>query len=201
MNNNSRLLVTYISNSGSTAEVAERIAEKISASYESVHVLPIADVGSLDGYTGVVIGGPMILGWHRKAYKFVMKHRATLNEIPFHVFMTAMEVTGETPAEDSCVFVDPKILETPADPSKLSFKEKHTTIGHYTAALFKGGRTPKPARIAIFAGKLDYTKLKFPQMLFVMLIIGAKPGDRRNWKTIDTWTQSLEFLKHGGTSE
>ena len=48
--------------------------------------------------------------------------------------------------------------------------------------------------IGIFAGKLDYTKLKFPLMMFVMLIIGAKPGDKRNWHTITAWADSLKEI-------
>jgi len=34
-------------------------------------------------------------------------------------------------------------------------------------------------------------RLKFFQMLFVMLIIQAQPGDLRNWDAIRSWAQDL----------
>jgi menaquinone-dependent protoporphyrinogen IX oxidase len=49
----------------------------------------------------------------------------------------------------------------------------------------------KPISVAFFAGKLDYDRLDLFGRLFVRIIIGAKAGDRRNWKAIRTWAASL----------
>ena len=93
---------------------------------------------------------------------------------------------------DRSIYVDPGVLKAPAVPGSLTFKEKHTTVPHYTAPLYKNGH-PRPKSVGIFGGKLDFTKLKFLQVLFVMLVIGASPGDKRNWEVIGNWAKNLEF--------
>ena len=191
MNQKNKILVAYITVAGSTKEVAERIAVQLEGKYGSVDCRPITEIGDLESYTGAVIGGPMILGWHKKAVKFVKKHRSALANIRYHVFMTAAEVTGE--ANDQGILVDPGIQHIPVDGSKLTFKERNTTVPHYTAPISgKKGITP-PGKIAIFGGKVDFTKLKFFMMLFEMLIVRTKPGDRRNWDLIEEWAKSLDF--------
>lgn len=47
------------------------------------------------------------------------------------------------------------------------------------------------------AGKLDYRKLKFLQMLLVMLLFADKPGDFRNWEAIRSWASELYPLLLG----
>jgi menaquinone-dependent protoporphyrinogen IX oxidase len=49
----------------------------------------------------------------------------------------------------------------------------------------------KPVSVGFFGGKLDYGTLNILHMLFVMLIIGARPGDHRNWEAIRAWAVSL----------
>ncbi len=193
MNDQSHILVTFTTNSGSTQEVAERIAGKLRLRHTRVDVIPAAEVSDISGYTGIVFGGPMILGWHRKALRLIRKHQDDLANIPYHIFMTAMKVAGAS--DDPRISIDPKLREDVADSGKLTFKEKHTSAAHYTRPLYGSERLPKPRRVALLAGKLDYTKLKFPQVLFVMLIVGARPGDRRNWEFIEQWAEALTFEK------
>ena len=49
----------------------------------------------------------------------------------------------------------------------------------------------KPVGVGFFGGKLDYGSLNIFHMLFVMLIIQARPGDFRNWEAIRAWAASL----------
>ena len=44
-----------------------------------------------------------------------------------------------------------------------------------------------PLTVGLFAGKLDYRDLKFPQMVFVMLLFPQKPRDYRDWDQIRNW--------------
>jgi menaquinone-dependent protoporphyrinogen IX oxidase len=74
---------------------------------------------------------------------------------------------------------------------KLSFKERYATVGSYLKPALKRAPLVKPVSAGFFAGKLDYSKLNAFQMLFVMLIIGAQPGDFRNWEAIRDWASSL----------
>jgi menaquinone-dependent protoporphyrinogen oxidase len=57
-----KVLVTYATNSGSTAEVAKAVMEELQKSGAQVDLLPIAKVGELASYSAVVLGAPMILG-------------------------------------------------------------------------------------------------------------------------------------------
>jgi menaquinone-dependent protoporphyrinogen IX oxidase len=191
MANQPRILVTYTTNAGSTKEVAERVAGSIPPAAGEVTVLPVESVEDITRYRGVVLGGPMIMGWHRKTRRFYKKHRRILAEVPVHVFMTAMRVTDT--GETGDVTVDPGILVPAANPHKISVKEKFTTRDHYVAPVVGKGSADKPDSIAIFGGKLDYTKLRLFQMLFVMLVVGEAPGDKRNWKFIEQWASSLQF--------
>ncbi len=88
-----KILVTYATMAGSTAEVAQVVGEELSKGGLQVDVLPLADVKDLELYDGVVVGGPMIMGWHRSALKFLKKHRSTLQRKRLAVFILAMSLT------------------------------------------------------------------------------------------------------------
>ena len=92
----SRILVAYASNAGSTADVAKAVGEELSLSGMQVDVRPIRDLDGVDLslYSGVVVGAPMILGWHRSAEKFVKAHQAELARVPVAFFATAMSLTA-----------------------------------------------------------------------------------------------------------
>jgi menaquinone-dependent protoporphyrinogen oxidase len=68
-----RILVAYATMAGSTVEVAQAVGEEIEKSGSQVDVLPIDEVKDLQAYDGVVVGGPMIMGWHRTALGFLKK--------------------------------------------------------------------------------------------------------------------------------
>ena len=82
-----RILVAYATFAGSTVDVAQVVGEEIAKSGWQVDILPIDKVTSLEGYDGVVVGGPMIMGWHRAARKFLKRQRAALQHIPLAVFV------------------------------------------------------------------------------------------------------------------
>ena len=150
----------------------------------------------MSAYDAVVVGGPMVLGWHRGALAFLAKRRKSLIGKPLALFMTALHVTGEqiTEWEGVPIHLDPKVLKTPVDPDRLSFKEKRTGVAQYLKPVLRKTRMNLPVSIAFLAGKLDYGKLSFFRMLFVMLIIGAKPGDFRHWDSVQKWADSLRPL-------
>lgn len=189
-----KVLVAYTTNAGSTCEVAEAVAGELKVSGAAVEVRPMEQVDDLSPYAAVVVGGPMILGWHRGAVKFLKKHEKALSRIPVAYFFTAMSLTrtGETSLEGVSIEVDPTLSKDPKNPAGLSFRERYATVKRYLGPVLK--KTPQihPVSAAFFAGKVDYTRLKLPQMLFVMLVIGVQPGDRRNWVAIRKWAAGLE---------
>ena len=49
----------------------------------------------------------------------------------------------------------------------------------------------RPRSVAFFAGSLDLTTMNVFEKLFVLLVVGATPGDGRNWKAIREWGAGL----------
>ena len=191
-----KILVTYATMSGSTAEVAQEVARQIGEGGMQVEILPLEKVGDLSAYKAVVIGAPMVMGWHRLARKFLAKNRAAFRQIPLAAFATGMSLTsaGETEISGVPVFVDETLAKPPENAGRLSLKERFTDINHYAAPIIKAAGPARPVSVAFFGGRLEYTRLKLPAMLFVMLVIQASPGDRRNWDAIRSWAGSLPQL-------
>jgi len=189
----SRILVAYATMAGSTAEVAQAVGEEIAKSGLQVDILPLSEVKHLEAYDGVVVGGPMIMGWHRAALKFLKKHRDAFQRIPLAVFVMAMSLTqtGETSVGDVPVYVDEKLPKPPEKEGSLNFKERYARLSNYLQPILKATRPVKPASIGIFGGRLEYGRLKWWAVLFVMLIIQAPAGERRNWTAIRSWAAGL----------
>jgi len=187
------VLVTYATMAGSTAEVAQAVGEQIAKGGSQVEVKPISEVNDLDGYDGVVIGGPMIMGWHRAALKFLKKNRGTFQHIPLAIFVTAMSLTqtGETNLEGVPVYVDENLPKAPEKEGNLNFRERYARLSNYLQPILRAISPAKPTSMAIFGGRMEYGRLKWWAVLFAMLIIRAPAGERRNWAAIRAWAAEL----------
>jgi menaquinone-dependent protoporphyrinogen oxidase len=187
------ILVTYTTNAGSTREVAEAVAAELRKAGATVEVRRLEEIEDLSAYQAAVVGGPMILGWHRGAVSFLKKHQAPLSHIPVAYFFTAMSLTktGDTPLSGVPVHIDPNLPKEPKNATRLSLKERYTTVARYLGPILRATPQVRPVSVGFFGGKLDYSRLKLLQMLFVMLIIQIQPGDRRNWPAIQEWAAGL----------
>ena len=187
--------MAYSTNAGSTAEVAEAIGKGLEGPEAAVEVRRLEEVRDLAGYAAVVLGGPMIVGWHRRAARFLRARARELARVPTALFFTSLRVTREGSGAEGehgfPILLDPRLLAEPARPGRLSFKERQTTVQSYLSPVRAALAQVRPVRAAFFAGKLDYGKLKLLHMLFVMLIIGATPGDSRNWDLIGSWARDV----------
>jgi menaquinone-dependent protoporphyrinogen oxidase len=188
-----RLLVAYATMAGSTREVAQAVGEEIARSGLQVDVLPLEAIKSLAGYDGLVLGGPMIMGWHRGARGFLGRHRRELRRLPWAVFVLAMSLTrtGETSVDGLPITVDEELPKPPEREGRLSFKERYTRLGNYVRPILAAARPARPARVGVFGGRLEYGRLKWWAVLFAMLVIQAPAGDRRNWPAIRSWAAGL----------
>jgi menaquinone-dependent protoporphyrinogen oxidase len=188
-----RVLVTYATMAGSTAEVANAIGEELRKSDLEVDVKPIAEVEALDGYAGVVVGGPMIMGWHRTALRFLKRNRKAFETTPLAVFVMAMSLTktGEGVMEGLNIFVDTGLAEAPKSEAKLSFRERYATLSNYLRPILKATRPSTPASIGVFGGRMEYGRLKWWEVVFAMVIVQAQAGDRRDWNAIRSWAEKL----------
>lgn len=191
-----KILVGYTTNSGSTAEVAEAIGEELSRLGLEVDVRRLEETQDVAGYAGVVVGAPMIMGWHRGALKFLKRHREALKGMPLALFFTCMSLTqtGETQVGGVPLFLDPALPQEPKTPGRLTIKERYARVSNYLHGALQAAEPSLPVSAAFFGGKLEFFRLKFLQMLFVMIIIGAKPGDRRNWPAVRLWAADLAPL-------
>ncbi len=186
------VLVAYSTNAGSTQKVAETIARELSGQGLEVEVHRLEEVSSLESYTAVVIGAPMILGWHRSAVRFVKRHCQALSQVPVAYFMTALSLTSNSGGDkaDQPICLDPDLAKAPKG-KRLSLKERYTSVSNYLNPVMKAGPAVKPVSIGFFGGKLEIRRLKLWQMVFVLLIVQAQPGDYRNWPFIKRWAHDL----------
>jgi menaquinone-dependent protoporphyrinogen oxidase len=130
------ILIAYATKHESTHEVADAVAGRLRELGHEVDVRPAAEVGTVDAYGAVVVGGALYAGrWHRDARRFLAKHRAELSRLPVAVFA-----------------MGPLTLE----PSQVDGSRKQ--LDH---ALAKE-RELQPVSVTIFGGVIDPAKLRFP---------------------------------------
>ena len=188
-----RILVTYATNAGSTAEIAEAVAEGLAGNGMNVEVKTLDAVTTPASYDAIVVGGPMIFGWHRKARAFLTQHQALLRRVPVAYFMVALSLVND--AEEAGVgthiYQDPDLATTPENPTALSFRERFTSATHYLQPALQCAPEASPVSIAFFNGKLDYNRLNLFERWFVRLAFNAPEGDFRNWPIIQEWAESL----------
>jgi menaquinone-dependent protoporphyrinogen oxidase len=148
---------------GSTVEVAQAVGEEIAKSGLRVDILPISEIKDLQAYDGVVVGGPMIMGWHRVALRFLKKHREAFQHIPLAVFVLAMSLTktGETSMGSVPIYVDEKLPKPPENEERLNFRERYARLSNYLRPILKATRPAKPVSIGVFGGRLEYGRLKW----------------------------------------
>lgn len=188
-----RVLVAHTTLSGSTVEVAQAIGAEIAAQGWSVDCRPIQDVRDLAAYAGVVVGAPMILGWHRAALAFVRRHRADFQRVPLAVCVMGMSLTqtSDMTVAGVPVFVDPQLPKPPAVVGTLTFRERYATLLNYLHPILAATRPAKPVALGVFGGRLEYGRLPWWAVLFGMVILQAPAGDRRNWAALRAWAAGL----------
>jgi menaquinone-dependent protoporphyrinogen IX oxidase len=191
-----RVLIAYATNAGSTTKVAQVIGEELDKDGVQVQVCRLEEVTSVEPYDAVVIGAPMIMGWHGAAVKFVKKHQQALSRMPVAFFLTAMNLTqtSEKSIGTIPIYVDPALAKPPKNAKRLSFKERYATATNYLRPVLDAAPLVKPVSAGFFGGKLELYRLPLLQMLFVLLIIQAQPGDFRNWTAIREWAANLPEL-------
>lgn len=169
---NDRILVTYASRAGSTAEIAEAISRTLSQNGAQVDLLPIRDVKDLSPYRAVVAGSAIRKSkWLPEAMQFVRTHRAELAQKRFATFTVCitLAMSNSNPYRQAVAgWIEPVRAQVP------------------------------PVSEGLFAGKLDFSKLPLTidtLLLRAVVALGIFPkGDRRDWNAIRTWAAGLRPL-------
>ena len=190
----SKVLIAYASASGSTAEIARDLGEQ----FDQADVRAVQEIDDVSEYDAVVVAAPMILGWHRHAASFAGQHAAALAGKPVAYCITCLALahSNESEVDGIPCTIDPGLGKPPANPQKLSFRERMTSIGHYMESVRKPAPNVAPVSVGFFNGKLDYGTLNLFQRLFVQVIVRAQVGDFRNMDAIRAWAKGLPFNNH-----
>jgi menaquinone-dependent protoporphyrinogen IX oxidase len=99
--------------------------------------------------------------------------------------------TDDMHVDGVAVTVDENLPKLPVNSARLTFKEKYARLANYLRPILAAVRPAKPASIGVFGGRLEYGRLKWWAVLFVMLIIQAPAGERRNWPAIQQWASGV----------
>ncbi|WP_405810866.1 flavodoxin domain-containing protein [Streptomyces sp. NBC_00210] len=84
---NARVLVAYGTKNGSTAEIADVIADALKEAGLRSETRPAAAARDVTEYDAVVLGGALYAGrWHRDAVRFARRHEHSLAERPVWLF-------------------------------------------------------------------------------------------------------------------
>ena len=161
-----KVLVAYATRAGSTAGVAERVAEILDQKGFEAHALEIRKAGDTAPYYAVVLGSSIRAGkLLPEVLDFLEKNKADLTAKPLAAFVVCLTM-------------------------KERDDKSRTTAGAYLDPV---RMLVTPLSEGLFAGAYDPSKLGFVERT-VMKMIKAPAGDFRNWAEIETWAGSLVRL-------
>jgi menaquinone-dependent protoporphyrinogen oxidase len=133
------VLVTYASRYGSTAGIAERIAETLTLAGMETETRPVDEVADVARYRAVVLGSAVYFGsWLKAATAFVAENESLLSDRPVWLFSSgplpgAVLPVGQdddpTPKGigDIVEAIQPRehrVLDGALDPSRLNLRDR-----------------------------------------------------------------------------
>ena len=169
---NNKILITYASRTGSTAQVAEAIYKTLTQVGEETELVPMQDVNDLSLYHAVIIGSPIRKSrWLPEAMQFLQTHRAGLAHKRVATFTVCITLA-------------------------MSNEERYQQAVREWIAPVRA--MAQPVSEGLFAGRLDFNKLPWTldTLLFrVTVALGILPkDDHRDWMTVHAWAQGLRPL-------
>ena len=168
----SRVLVTYATKHGATAEIAQAIADQLRNAEHEADCLQVDHIDTLDGYDAAVVGSAVYMKrWRPEARKFLKRQAKALAERPFWIFSSGP--CGEKP-----------------DPS---WSEPRRTIARAERMGARGH--------VVFAGRLPTEPSNFMERSMVDAC-PPENRDLRNWDAIRAWAGEIGIaLKAGPRTE
>ncbi|MCX5903339.1 MAG: flavodoxin domain-containing protein [Proteobacteria bacterium] len=169
-----RILVSYDTIHGSTAEVAKSIGAALCSRGFQVDIRFVSNVTSLADYDAVILGSAIYeFRWLPDAAAFLKKNQAALSSLPVAYFIVCSALFQDTPENRDAVkksFIDPVLTEYP---------------------------DIKPLSIGLFGGAVDFKKEQYNLFEKIVLrILGLIAGfkdsaDWRNWDYINSWANEV----------
>lgn len=181
-----KILVSYASRTGTTAEVAEAIRRVLTPSPPihgrppdnehlgqealEVDVLPMQEVKDLSPYDAVIAGSAIRAArWLPEAMQFIRAHQSVLRHKPFAMYTVCITLA-------------------------MSNGEQYRQgVRDWTAPV---RAIVQPLSEGLFAGMIDFRKLPFnweTLKLRATVAMGIFPrGDHRDWNAVRLWAESLK---------
>lgn len=164
MDDSTRVLVAYATAAGSTAGIAERIAEVLRADGAQVTCAPVGPGLDPDGFDAVVVGSAVhSMAWLPPALDFL--RRVPTDGAPVWVF----SVGGTNP----------------------SGRIAHSVVGMEAEKVARGFPADLDVRDhRVFAGVVVTAGLPLWGRILARAV-GGRPGDRRDWPAIEAWARQI----------
>ena len=169
-----KVLVAYASRHGSTAGIAERIADRLRTNEIDAHATEVGKVGSLEGYVGFVVGSAAyVYRWLKEATKFVRRNRKTLAGSPLWLFSSGPVGTDLVDEKGRNIFEATRPKE---------FDELEESLRPRDTKVFFGAWDPDSEAKGLaerFMKLMPVAKASMPS------------GDFRDWDAIDAWADEI----------
>ena len=159
-----RVLVTYATMFGSTAEIAERIGERLTVAGFDVDVLHANEDIDLRKYDAVVAGSPMYGNkWLSDVALLLYANTETLSNIPLAIFSVGMIGTKHEGA----------------------LGQQHHSFFN---TIFNGSHSmPQTVNAGLFHGTFYRSNLALCVRITDWILRPTPVGDYRDWETIEGW--------------
>ena len=156
-----RILIAYASGTGSTAEVAEAIADVLRQEATTVEVKSVTEMKTTAPYSAIVVGSSIRVGrWLPEAVAFVQQNQADLRTKPVAYFTTCLTMANRN-------------------------ADNRRTVLAYMDPVLKIDPDIQPVGLGLFAGALA------PTQTMLMSSHTGPYGDFRNWDIIRDWAQKI----------
>lgn len=158
------IMVGYATRYGSTAEIADTIAEELRALGYIVDCIPLPMArDELERYKAVILGSPLYMGkWLAEAREYVSRERVALGRMPVAVFSVGYTFRDQSPS----------VIQAGCD--ALSDITTFIPIRDH----------------AFFPGKVDLEKVS-PADRAILSLAKVTPGDFRNEEMVRAYARRL----------
>lgn len=168
------VLVTHASRHGSTAGIAERLAETLRSAGVPTDCQPVSEVRSVDGYDAVVLGGAAYMfHWLKDATAFAKRHRVELADKPVWLFSSGPLGTD---------LVDDKGRDIFEATRPKEFDELEATLHPRGTKVFFGAWDPTAEPVGMAERFMKHLPATTE---------GLPAGDFRDWDAIDAWAGDI----------
>ncbi len=158
-----KILITYASRYGSTAEIAREMAKVFEKYGQNLDVYPIHQVKDISAYHSIIVGSAVQRAqWLPEAVKFVKDNRLLLRRIPTAYFTVCL-----TMAHDN-------------DANRQKAQRFLDEVHEYNHADLEG----------YFGGLLDFKRMSWLDQTIMKSRGRDNEGDYRDWNAIQAWTDN-----------